>query len=355
MNHTITTRMGDGEQISISADELREDILAGTKDAAEKGQIPELTSEEIDKLFDIFADPSRMVSVSPGEEVVGTDDGCIMAFYAGQDSGAVGIPLSRLQAILTYERACAGDTICMGHSDFSVKPAKPVINYELNDYYQASVVATAPLFYGAQPNMGLYFKPDGPYDNPADLLPLGKIAEARAAQEQASEHLTNDIVFIGKKLNDIGCEGINLDTVGSAGDADFLATLKAAEKLKAVAPNMSVIIGMAGEFVLGMHGEITYDGKRLAGMYPHEQVKVVEKAGADIYGLAVNVSTSETIPWNVARAVTFCKAAVAVADIPVHANVGMGVGGIPMMESPAIDAVTRASKALVQIGKADGL
>jgi dimethylamine--corrinoid protein Co-methyltransferase len=33
----------------------------------------------------------------------------------------------------------------------------------------------------------------------------------------------------------------------------------------------------------------------------------------------------------------------------------MGVGGIPMLETPPIDAVTRASKALVEIGKADGL
>jgi dimethylamine--corrinoid protein Co-methyltransferase len=44
-----------------------------------------------------------------------------------------------------------------------------------------------------------------------------------------------------------------------------------------------------------------------------------------------------------------------VADVPVHVNVGMGVCGIPMMEQPPIDSVTRVSKALVQLGKADGL
>ena len=38
-------------------------------------------------------------------------------------------------------------------------------------------------------------------------------------------------------------------------------------------------MGMSSEFVLGMHGEIQFDGKPLAGMYPHEQVKVVEAAG----------------------------------------------------------------------------
>ena len=71
--------------------------------------------------------------------------------------------------------------------------------------------------------------------------------------------------------------------------------------------------------------------------------------------LAVGTNTNESVAWNVARAATFVKAAVAAAEIPVHVNVGMGVGGVPMMEAPPIDSVTRASKALVQIGKADGL
>ena len=52
---------------------------------------------------------------------------------------------------------------------------------------------------------------------------------------------------------------------------------------------------------------------------------------------------------------TFVKETVKVAEIPVHANVGMGVGGVPMMEAPPVDMVTRVSKALAQIGKLDGL
>ena len=39
----------------------------------------------------------------------------------------------------------------------------------------------------------------------------------------------------------------------------------------------------------------------------------------------------------------------------VHANVGMGVGGVPMMENPPLDTVSRVSKALALIGKIDGL
>jgi dimethylamine--corrinoid protein Co-methyltransferase len=260
-----------------------------------------------------------------------------------------------MQAILTYERACAADTTSMGHSDYSFKPVKSIINSEMNEYYSTSMMTTAPFLYGAQPNMGLYFQPDGPHQNPADLLPLGKIKEAQDVQEAAAAQLREDLVYVGQKLNSIGCEGLNLDTAGSAGDADLLAALEAVEELRKTAPDMPIILGGSGEFVLGMHGEISFKGKQLAGMYPHEQARIAEAAGASIYGVAIGTSTNESLAWNVARAVTFVKEAVAAVDIPVHVNVGMGVGGVPMMEAPPIDSVTRASKSLVQIGKADGL
>jgi len=355
MSDKFFVRMGDGERVKLSAPEIKEDISAGTQDAARRGRIPEMTPEEQEQLFEIMADPGRVVGVSPGEEVIVTDDGCTMSFYSGQDGGGVGVPMSRMQAILTYERACGADTTSMGHSDYSYKPVKPIINFEMNEYYTTSMMTTVPFFYGAQPNMGLYFQPDGPCPNPAELLPAGKIKEARQTQEEACEHLKKDLVFVGKKLAGVGCEGLNFDTCGSAGDADFLAALLALRELRREVPQMPVIMGSSGEFVIGMHGEVTFDGQRLAGMYPHEQVKVVEAAGASVYGMAVNTNTSESTAWNLARAVTFCKAAVAAAQIPVHVNVGMGVGGVPMMEQPPIDSVSRVSKSLVQIGKADGL
>ncbi len=351
----ILTRMGDGERISLSAADLKEDLLAGTRDAAQRGQIPELTPDEVEQVFDIFADTSRVVSVSPGEEVIVTDDGGEMLFYLDQADGGLGVPMSRQQAVLAYERGCVADTASLGHHDYSYKAVKPLISYEMQEYHTASLVTTIPLFYGSQPNLGLYYRPDGPYRNPADLLPEGKIREARKTQEEAAEHLKKDMVYIGTKLYEVGCEGINFDTTASAGDPDFLATLKAVVELKKFAPHMAVEVGMSGEFILGMHGEITFDGKRLAGMYPHEQVKVAEAAGADIFGPAINVNTTKSMPWNLARAVTFVKETVRVAKIPVHVNAGMGVGGVPMFEIPPIDCVTRASKALVQIGKADGL
>ena len=43
-----------------------------------------------------------------------------------------------------------------------------------------------------------------------------------------------------------------------------------------------------------------------------------------------------------------------VAKIPVHANVGMGVGAVPTHVYPPADATSRASKAFVEILKIDG-
>ena len=260
-----------------------------------------------------------------------------------------------MQAVLTYERACGADTTSLGHSDYSYKPVKPIINIEANEYYNISMASTAPFFYGAQPNMGLYFQPDGPCPNATELLPLGKIAEAREAQEQAAAYLCDDLVFVGKKLAQVGLEGLNFDTCGSAGDADFLGALEATRKLKQQIPDLPIMVGASGDFILGMHGEVTFDGQRLAGMFPHRQVKVVEAAGAHIYGMAVSTRSTKTVAFSLSRAVTLLKAATAVAKIPVHANVGMGVCGVPLMEQPPVDATTRVSKALVQIGKADGL
>ena len=349
------TRMGDGERIRMDADEIREDICNGSADAAARAGILELTEEERDRMFEIITEPSRVVSVSPGREVIATDDGHTMSFYSGEDGGGVGVPLSRMQAVLTYERACGADTTSLGHSDYSYKPVKPIVNYEANEYYTISQTTTAPFFYGAQPNLGLYFQPDGPCPNAAELMPLGKIEEARKAQEQAADQLTEDLVFVAKKLAEVGLEGLNFDTSGSAGDADFLAALRAVEQIKREIPDLPILMGGSGEFVIGMHGKIAYKGRRLAGMYTHDQARIVEEAGADIYGMAVNTSTTESVQWNLARAVTFLKATTAACAIPVHVNVGMGVCGIPMMEQPPVDSVTRVSKTLVEIGMADGL
>jgi dimethylamine--corrinoid protein Co-methyltransferase len=152
-----------------------------------------------------------------------------------------------------------------------------------------------------------------------------------------------------------GADGVDFDTAGAAGDADFLAALRAIEAVRGRHPDAGIQIGMASEFVLGMHGTLEYDGVRLAGLWPREQMKLAAKAGATIFGPAVNVNTGKSGAWNVARAITIVKPCVQEAEIPVHMNVGMGVGGTPMAPWPPADAVSRSSRALVDILRLDGL
>jgi dimethylamine--corrinoid protein Co-methyltransferase len=57
----------------------------------------------------------------------------------------------------------------------------------------------------------------------------------------------------------------------------------------------------------------------------------------------------------VSRAITIVKKCCDESTIPVHMNVGMGVGGVPMTPYPPIDAVSRVSRSLVDLTRMDGL
>jgi len=43
------------------------------------------------------------------------------------------------------------------------------------------------------------------------------------------------------------------------------------------------------------------------------------------------------------------------SEIPIHGNMGMGVGGLPTCETLPVDMVCMASKAMVEITRLDGL
>jgi len=350
----IHTRMGDGHAVSLSRDELRRDLVEGSEEAARRAKIPPLDEADIERLAEIFAYPGRIAGVEPGHEVVLTKDGCANTLYGGQMSSGVGIPLAREQGVRVMERAFGFDTMEIGHPDYSFKPAKPLVALEQLCMAQAQLDCVVPLFYGAMPNMGLYFRPDGPFANPADLLPDGRIEEARATQLEAAERLRDDMLYVSRAMDEVGADGIDFDTTASAGDAEFLATLQAVEEL-ATHTELAIEVGMATELVLGFHGELDYKGRRLAGLWPHQQLAAVEQAGAHVFGPAITTKTNKSSPWNVARACTFVKECTRLAHIPVHANVGMGVGGVPTVEVQPNDVVTRAGVALVEIGRADGL
>ena len=59
----ILTRYGDGTPVEMDESDVRRDMEEGTRDAAERGNIPELSQDELQHLFDIFSSPHRFFGV----------------------------------------------------------------------------------------------------------------------------------------------------------------------------------------------------------------------------------------------------------------------------------------------------
>lgn len=346
----ILTRLGDGEAIYMTKAEIREDVLAGMDDAVTKGKSEPMSQSDIDHLVDILCDPNKIVGVEPGYEGITTFDAGTLKIPVRS-----GVPVDRSTDMLIHERVLMSDSMELCNPDYSWKAIKNIAPEEAMMMEQVQQTTTIPVFYGAMPNLGLYTNPDGPYDNWSELLPQGKIKEAMQAQELAAKACTEDMVYIASLQAEAGADGIQFDTAGAAGDADLLAALEASKILTEKYPDLCVTMGMANEFTLGMHGRLKFEGQKLAGSYPAKQVKIVESAGAQSYGCVINTNSSKSFAWNLARAVTYVQQATKVADIPVLVDAGMGVGGVPLTNVCPIDASTRVAKALMEIGKADGL
>jgi dimethylamine---corrinoid protein Co-methyltransferase len=344
MGQRIPTRLGDGSLVELTRAEIEADLHAGSEAAVKRAKVEPLADDEIAHLLDIFTSPAKFSAVDYGDEVVLSFDG----------SGNADISSPVLEQVI-YQNHHGADMIELWHHDYSYKAVRTVLPFQTQMLKDAQQQTVVPLNYGAMPDLGRYSQPDGPAPNWSQLMPLGKIAEAREAQEEAAVHLEHDMWLVAEAMIAAGVDGMDFDTAGASGDADLLATLRVVRKLRDTYPDIGVEIGQASELVLGMHGELEYDGIRLAGQWPLGQLRACEAAGATIFGPAVNVNTTKTVAWNAARACALIKPVTAEATIPVHANAGMGVGGVPMSPYPPVDATSRASKALVDICKIDGL
>ena len=344
MEQPVTTRLADGSPVRMTPSELRADLEAGAAAGAKRAKVPPLEPDELERLLEIFASNARFTAVDAGDELVLSCDGS-----GNMDSG------TRIDELYSYQSHRGADILELYHIDYSYKAVKTVLSFEQQVMKNAQLNLVTPLQYGAMPDLGRYSQPDGPVPNWSELMPLGRIDEARAAQEEAVEHAVRDMVFVAEGMIEAGADGLDFDTAGAAGDADFLAALRAVEEIRRRYPDIGIELGMASEFVLGMHGELEFHGRRLAGLWPRDQVAVAAEAGVTMFGPAVNVNTTRTVAWNVARALTIVKPAVQEATIPVHMNVGMGVGGVPMTPYPPADAVARVSRAMREVGRLDGL
>jgi dimethylamine--corrinoid protein Co-methyltransferase len=168
------TRLGDGSSIWMTADDIRSDLEDGMRDAADRGKIPELATEDMERLFEIITAPQKTVSVERGNEAVVTFDAGTLKLPV-----RAGIPIDRMGTIMTHERVLCSDTMELCNTDYSYKAIKGIVHEEAMAMELVQNNCMMPVFYGAMPNLGLYTKPDGPIDNWSELLPQAKIAEAQ--------------------------------------------------------------------------------------------------------------------------------------------------------------------------------
>jgi len=346
-------RVGSGRLIKMTKEQIMDDIEDGTGEAAQKAHISELSSSDMDEIIEIMTQPTLTVGLEPGREVVLTTDGSYMKY--GGISRYAGVPMSKEQALWTAERVLGFDTMDLGTTDYSIKPVKSIIQDEAVELENCQLLSIVPLLYGAMPNLGIYYQSlGGKWPSPVDLLKQGKVDDAKKTQENAAQDLATDISYVARIMHQAGADGINLDTTGAAGDAEFYATLEGVENV-IKETGMAVEVGMSGEMIQGMHMELSYKGKRLAGLWAHEQGKLVAEAGASIFGPTVNTRVGKSFPWNVGYSVTMVKKCVEEVPIPIHVNMGMGVCGIPMVETVPVECASRAARAMVTVANVDGI
>ena len=74
MTTEYVLRMGDGKRIYLTKEKILSEIEDGSANAADLGEIPDLSADEIDKLAEILMMPGKAVSVEQGMEVPVTHD-----------------------------------------------------------------------------------------------------------------------------------------------------------------------------------------------------------------------------------------------------------------------------------------
>ena len=187
----------------MTPSEIRADLVAGSELGARRAKVPPLTDAEIDHLVDIFASEAKFSAVDMGDEVVLSFDG----------SGNLDVG-SRVDELYSYQSHRGADMLELFAIDYSYKAIKTILSYEAQAMKTAQLNLIAPLQYGAMPDLGRYSMPDGPVPNWSELMPMGRIDEARDAQVAAIDHAVADMVFVAEAMWEAGADGMDFDTAG---------------------------------------------------------------------------------------------------------------------------------------------
>ncbi len=203
-------------------------------------------------IFRRSSPPARFSSVDIGDEVVLTYDGTGVPQQGG-----------RVAALYQAEQLYGADSCELYHVDYSYRAVKTVLPYEQQQMKEAQERVTIPVHYGAQPDLGRYSRPDGPWaTGPSCCRRCASTRRGRrkrrpsrwpwptwstsprACGRRARRHRLRHLRRRRRRRLPGGAD--------RCGDATRPH------------PDLGIEVGMAGEIVLGTHGQLEYDGVRLA-------------------------------------------------------------------------------------------
>ena len=162
MEARIPTRMGDGFMVEMTRSELRADIEEATTEAAARPRCRRSPPTSRPTCSTSTRLAAAFTAVDIGDQVVLSCDG-----------GGSKMTGTDLQDLLESEQRLGQDILELWHIEYSYKAIKTILPFQQQVMQNAQLMLTAPIQYGAQPNLAFYSKPDGPAGNWFELLPKG--------------------------------------------------------------------------------------------------------------------------------------------------------------------------------------
>ena len=335
----VPTRMGDGTFTHLTRSEIRADLIAGSEVATKRAKVPLLTDDEIDHLLEIYASPLRFIGVDVGEEIVLSCDGTGMKTHA-----------TRIHDLQSYEQWMGADLLELAWATTRSRSCARPWWTRPSTMHDAQLATIAPLQYGVMPNLGLHSEPDGPCDNWNELLPLGRIPEARAAAEEAVEMAVVDMVKLADSQWEAGADAIDWDTHRRRRRPRVpRRPARHGHHPREVPRHGRASPAWPGQFVRGYARRARVGkGVRLAGLLAQGPAPA-RAAGACAPCSAPSSTSTPASRWpgTWPRAIALIKPCMEVAEIPVHPQRRHGRRRRADVRRPALPTRTcRAAKSL---------
>ena len=255
---------------------------------------PRLSASELDHLRRGLRQRAKFSAVDLGDEVVLSFDG----------SGNLDSAPRRRR--YSYQCHHGADMLELFGIDYSYKAVKTILSYKAQAMKTAQLNLIALLQYGAMPTWAGTPCPTAP-------SPTGRSScrwqHRRGARRAGGghRHAVTDMVFVAEGW-EAGADGLDFDTAGGRRRRRLPGGPHRHRDIRAATPTRHR--ARHGRRVRAGHARrARVPGPAARRHVAAEQVKVAQEAGATMFGPAVNVNTTRSQAWNIARACTIISRA----------------------------------------------